>query len=34
MGFGYMVQKHVAFAPANQIFLPGEGQWVKKPFEG
>jgi hypothetical protein len=31
---GYMVQKHVAFAPASKIFLLGEGQWVKKPFEG
>jgi hypothetical protein len=27
-----MARKHAAFAPASQLL--GEGQWVKKPFEG
>jgi hypothetical protein len=29
---GRVVRKHTAFAPANSLL--GEGQWVKKPFEG
>jgi hypothetical protein len=31
---GYMIKKHVAFAPASQIMLLCEGWWMKKPFEG